>query len=935
MTHVLGLLLLVGAAEARAPVAEPIPVVSTDLAAKLPVDPRVRLGTLPNGLRWFVEPNDKPKDRVELRLVVKAGSLLEDDDQRGIAHFVEHMAFNGTRHFPGNDLVAYLESLGAQFGAHLNAYTSFDETVYQLQIPTDRPGAWESGLLVLSDFAGGVLFEDEECERERGVVLEEWRLGQGLAQRAQDASLPVLFRGSRYLDRLPIGTGDSLGSLTCEAARRFWRDWYRPDLMAVAVVGAVDPAKAESLVKERFGALAAPGAPRARARWKVPDHEGTLGVVFQDAELPQPIVSLGARVDEVEGDTHGHYRHFLLEQMLFGVLNERLGVLSQSPDAPFLAAEASEGALGHERAFQVVAAVPKAGRVGETVQALAREVARLRRYGTTAAELGRARDAMSRNLQSYYDERDKTESREHIEEILRVFLTDEPMPGIPYEYALSRAFLPTISLDEANALARGAFFPESSRVVQALLPAREVAPTEAELVALVDAVAAEAISPPDASEVGSALMASPPEPGTVRLLHRDRRLGTSTWRLGNGATVVLKPTAFQNDEVVLEAFSPGGLSRISDADLVPGITASAIAQRSGLGDLSLVDVARLLAGKVAGVSVGLGRTFEVVSGRSSATDLETLLQLLHLQIARPRFDATAFRLEQQGRREAISARPSSPDALFDDRFNDVVWGHDRRMTAWTPADVEAMDLARSEALFRERFGNAGDFTFVLVGNVDEARVLPLVARYLATLPDDGRRETWVDDGARRVEGVHEVELSRGDTPRARYRLLFHGPFVSTPASRLLLEATAAVLETELMADLREARGGTYGVTASATTTEAPVGTYAIAIEFECDPGRLDELVAATREIVEAVRETLPSEALLATMREKNLRRHETRLRENGPWASSLAVALGNGEDPRTILAFPANNARITPHAVRDLARRVLDPSRHVEGVLTP
>lgn len=935
MTLVLGLLALIGSAQARLPAPEPLPPVPDDLASRLPVDPRVRLGTLPNGLTWFVEPNDKPKDRVELRLVVKAGSLLEDDDQRGIAHFVEHMAFNGTRHFPGNELIVYLESLGAQFGAHLNAYTSFDETVYQLQIPTDRPGAWESGLLVLSDFAGGVLFEDEECEKERGVVLEEWRLGQGLAQRAQDASLPVLYRGSRYLDRLPIGTGDSLESLTCEVARRFWRDWYRPDLMAVAVVGAVDPVRAEALVKERFGALPPPDSARPHARWKVPDHQGTLGVVFQDAELPQPIVTLGARVDEVEGDTHAHYRHFLLEQMLFVVLNERLGVLSQSPDAPFLAAEASEGPLGFERALQVVAAVPKAGRVGETLQALAREVARLRRHGVTAAELGRAREMMARNLQSYYDERDKTESREHVEEILRVFLTNEPMPGIPYEYAMSRAYLPSISIDEANALARGAFFPEASRVVQALLPAREPAPSEAELVALVDAVAAEVLAPPDAGEVGASLMEVLPEPGTVHLVRRDRRLGTSTWRLGNGATVVLKPTPFQNDEVVLEAFSAGGLSKVADADLVPAITAAALAQRSGLGDLTLVDVARLLAGKDAGVSLGLSRTHELVSGRSTATDLETLLQLLHLQLARPRFDAAAFRLEQDGRREAIAARPTSPDALFDDRFNDVAWAHHPRMTAWTAADVEAMDLARSEAVFRDRFGSAGDFTFVLVGNLDEARVLPLVARYLATLPDDGRRESWADDGARRVDGVHELELSRGDTPRARYRLLFHGPFDSTPASRLLLDATAAVLETRLMAELREERGGTYGVTANASTSEAPVGSYTISVEFECDPDRLDELRAAAWAIVGDVRETPPSDALLATMREKNLRRFETRLRDNGPWAASLASALSIGEDPRTILGYPKDNARLTPHAVRDLARRVLDEGRYVEGLLRP
>ncbi len=928
--------LLLGSAFAKPTSPPALPEIATDPTTPLPVDAQVRVGRLANGLTYYVEPNRKPLHRVELRLAVKAGSIVETEEERGIAHFVEHMAFNGTEHFGGNDLIAYLESLGAQFGAHLNAYTSFDETVYKLQLPTDGNGLLDSGLLVLSDWASGVTFDPDECERERGVVLEEWRLGQGLSQRVQTASLPAIFYGSHYLHRLPIGTQDTLQNLTCDAAKAFWQRWYRPELMAVAVVGDIDPDHAVERIEQLFGGLkSAPDAPE-RVWSSVPGHAEPQVVVFTDPEIPQGIVMLGAKVDEVERPDHGAYREFLLAQMVSIMINERLAVAAQDPSAPHIAAEQGQSSLGHLRALQSLTLLPKEGRVLEALALGARELARMQRFGFTVDELRRSRILLARNLQTYYDERDKTESAEHIEEIMRVFLTDEPMPGIPYEYALASAYLPAITVEEANAFARERLFPEDGRVVQVLLPSRgSEAPSVEAVLATLEAVSAETISAPVEEARAQALTTVTPVPGTAKRLARDRKLGTSLWQLSNGTKVLLKPTTLQADEVVLEAFSDGGRSLVSDDDYVPALTAVDIARRSGLGDHDVVALARLMTGRNAGLAPHIGRTQETLSGSASASELETLLQLVYLTFTAPRFDANALELERQGRLESLRNRELSPDSVFEDRFTSLAWQDNPRMTAWTIDDLAKLDLAASERIFRERFASPGDFTFVLVGNLDERKVMPLLNTWIGSLPAPAERETWKDDRARLVDGVHTFELPRGDTPRARVRLLFHGPLEVTPTSQIVLDAVAAVLETELMDRLREQLGGTYGVGANVGSTTRPEGGYTLRVEFECDPARFDELHAAAWEVIESVRDGRVGWGMLETLREKNARSYETALQSNAVWASSLAGLMSEGHPLRDALAFPKRNASFTADEVRDMAAHVLDAKRVIEGIQRP
>lgn len=934
------LALIAGCGGKQAPVQTPasdLPSIPDDLETKLPIDPSVKSGVLPNGLTWYVETNKKPEARAELRLAVKVGSIVEDEDQLGLAHFAEHMAFNGSEHFESNQLVEYLESIGTSFGSHLNAYTSFDETVYQLQVPTDDTDLLDKGFLVLEDWAGGLTFDPVECERERGVVLEEWRTGQGLPQRIQDTTLPVTFHGSRYAERLPIGTPESLESFECDAAVRFYNDWYRPDQMAVIAVGDFDPAWVEQKIVEHFGGLTNPAEPRERVRFDVPDHDETLYAVFSDHEMPQTSVSMLAKVDDVEGDTHGAYRDFLMTSMIFGMINERLGVAAMQPGAAFMGAGAGMSGLGWERGAHSLGVMAKEGQALAAFEAVLMEAERVKKFGFTAPELERAKQEQLAGMQTYYDEREKTPSSSHVGEIVRVFLTGEAMPGVAYEYAMSQKLVPAITLDDVNDWARAEWMPEASRVVQLLMPAKEgleVPDAEALAAAIARAEAAE-LQPPEAEGDDVPLMATLPEPGTVTETGRNAVLDTVEWSLSNGIRVILKVTDFQADAVSFTAWSPGGTSVVDDAELVPALTAISILNKSGVGQHDAVALSRKLAGKTVSVSPWLGSLREGIDGSASVEDLETMFQLIHLSLTEPRFDQTGFDLELDGREEGLRNRLSTPQAIFWDTYTELMWqGHPRYMP-WRMEDLEAMDLDASRRIYEQRFGSLGDTTFVFVGNIDLATFEPLVARYLASLPAGEPGESWRDTGARRVDGTHTKSVSSGDTPRAQVRLEFHGPFKPDWSSRNQLTALADVIQTRLREELREERGGTYGVGVGGNTTAEPFEGYNLSISFQCDPERADELIEATWAVIDEIKAAPVDASYVDNIKEQYRRSRETSVKNNGFWLGGIAGSMRRGEDPEELLTYPARVDALSPAVVHELARTVLNRERYVLLVQRP
>ena len=906
------------------------------LAQTVPVDPRITVGTLPNGLRYYIRANRAPRNRAELRLVVSAGSVLEDDDQRGLAHMVEHMAFNGTTNFPGQRIVAFMQAIGMRFGAHVNAHTGFDETVYQLQIPTDNPAVIDRSLLVLDDWARNVTFDPVEIDKERGVVLEEWRLGLGADSRIRDAQLPLLLRGSRYAERLPIGTPDVLRSFQPERLKKFYTDWYRPDLMAVIAVGDFDPSAIEALITARFSSIPARLDPRPKPAFTAPGHVETLYSVATDPEATATLVNVISTMPERDQTTIGAYRQSLVERLFAGMLSERFEELANSPDPPFLAAQTSrELFIGPSEATSLTALVADGG-VERGLTALFAEAERVRRFGFTATELERQKANMRLFLERASVEEASWESGRLADEYGRNFLQREPIPGIGYEYALHQRFVPEITLAEVNALSAD-WLPNRNRVVTVAAPRRAGAtvPGEARLAAAIDAGSAAKLEAYSDTINTQPLLASLPPSGTIARTTTRAELGITEWELSNGVRVVLKPTAFKQDEILFRAISPGGTSLASDADFIAAETATAVISRSGLGTLPENALQRALAGKNAFVQPRIGDTDEGLSGGATSRDLETMFQLIYLTFTQPRGDADAFKTLTAQLAATLANREAQPDAVFRDAVEEAVTQGHPRARPLTLSQLPQMRLETSLAFYRSRFADASDFTFVFVGTIDLETIAPLAERYLASLPSVRKPERALDVGIRPPSAIVERQLRKGVDPRSLVSVVFTGPFLNTQQNRIILRAMTETLEGNLQRTLREDLGGTYGVTVDPEFDRRAGGMYRVTVSFACDPARLDVLVAALFRDVEQFRRTGPSVGQVADQRLALARDLETHSRSNSYLLNQLTDKYQYGEDPAEAFRLQQFYDQITPAAVRDAAQTYLDLSRYVKVTLLP
>jgi zinc protease len=905
-------------------------------AQPLPVDSQVTVGTLPNGLRYYVRANPKPEHRAELRLVVRAGSVLEDDDQQGLAHFVEHMAFNGTRHFEKQQLVNYLESIGMKFGPEVNAYTSFDETVYMLQIPTDTASVVQTAFQILEDWANGLAFDSVEIDKERGVIMEEWRLGRGAGARMRDKQLPIVLKGSKYAERLPIGKPEIIQSFHHEVLKRFYRDWYRPDLMAVIAVGDFDPKAIAGLIRQHFAPLRDPSAERPRPTIDVPDHAEPLFAIASDKEATNTSVSVLYMQALRDHSTVGAYRQEIVENLFSAMLNARLFELSQRADPPFLGGGAGQGRfIGAKEVFSLGAAVKDGGTV-RGLDALLTEAERVARFGFTPAELEREKARMLRGLEQAYAEREKTESDAYADEYVRNFLEQEPIPGITMELALTREFLPGITLDDVNGLAR-AWITPTNRVVMVSAPQKEdvPVPTDAELGSVFGQVAGKQITA-YADTLGQApLVPDAPKPSPIVAEQTIPEIGVTEWTLANGVRVVLKPTDFKDDEVLMQAVSPGGTSLVADDRFMSASLASGIVSMSGVGTFSAVDLQKVLAGKAVRVNPSIGDTEEGLRGSASPKDLETLFQLAYLYVTAPRLDSAAFASLRQRLLAFVANRGASPEANFQDTLQVTLAQHNPRERPLTPAVVQEVDLGSAMAFYRDRFADASDFTFYFVGNIDLAAIRPLVEEYLGGLPSLRRHETWRDLNIPPPTGVVRKVVHKGMEPKGRTQLVFTGPFQDSREARYALRALGDALEIRLRDVLREDLGGVYGVGVGASSQIAPDTIYSVSIGFGADPARLDELVDSTFTVLRAFQSAGPSDSIVHKVQEAQIRERETSLKQNGYWLGQLVAAQRWGSDPRNILTYDQLIDGLTGATIRDAARRYLRLDNYVQVTLVP
>ncbi|UCC82100.1 MAG: insulinase family protein [Gemmatimonadota bacterium] len=907
-----------------------------DPQAPLPVDSAVTLGTLPNGLRYYIRENPEPQERAELRLVVKAGSVLEDEDQLGLAHFVEHMAFNGTEHFEKQELVDYLEGIGMRFGPDLNAYTSFDETVYMLMVPTDSAELVATAFQILEDWAHGQLFDHEEIDKERGVIVEEWRLGRGAAARIRDQQLPILFQGSRYAERLPIGEPEIIQDFEYETLKRFYRDWYRPDLMAVIAVGDFETAVIQELIHKHFAGIPMPDIAPQRPTYPVPDHEETLFAIATDPEATFNSVAVYWKQPPREVGTLGAYRQSIVEALYNRMLNFRFFELTQEADPPFIGASSSQGRIIGSREVYVLGAGVQENGHERAIEVLLSEAQRVARHGFTESELEREKSELLRFLQQAYDEREKTRSSRYASEYARAFLYDEPIPGIAYEYEIHQQLLPGVQLDEVNRLARE-WITESNRVILVDGPEKEGAemPTEGELLDVFAAVESEEIEAYVDAATVAPLVPVVPEPAEIVEIEELEEIGVQRWTLANGVRVLLKPTDFKDDEILFSSWSPGGTSLASDQDYVAAITASTVVTLAGVGDFSFVDLQKKLAGKAVRVSPSIGSLAEAVGGSASPSDVETMFQLIYLYFTAPRRDSAAFQSLKSRMQAFLANRDADPGSAFSDTLNVTLTQHHVRSRPPTLELYDEMNLDASYEFYRDRFADAGDFFFVFVGNFDPDSLKPLIQTYIGGLPSAGREETWRDVGMRYPTGVIQKTVYKGIEPKSQTRIVFTGPFEWTRENRYAMRALSNTLRIRLREVLREDMGGTYGVSASGSGTRDPVADYRFSIGFGTAPERLEEMVDAVFLQIDSLQTVGPSQEDIDKVKEMQRRARETDLRENSYWLGQLIAAERYAVDPRNILNYEEMIDGLTAEMVRQAALRYLRTDNYVQVTLYP
>ncbi len=912
------------------------PAATIPLSRPLPLDTSIISGTLPNGFHYFIRHNGKPEKRAELRLAVNAGSVLEDNDQQGLAHFVEHMAFNGTKHFAKNDLVNYLESVGVRFGPDLNAYTSFDETVYMLQVPTDTPSIVDKAFEILGDWAHEVSFSDSEIDKERGVVMEEWRLGRGASARMRDKQFPILFHGSRYAERLPIGKPKIIESFDHNILRRFYKDWYRPDLMAVIAVGDFDPHAVENLVKRTFGDIPDPATERPRDLFPVPDHKQTFYAIATDSEATLTSIDV-YYLQPVEPETLvTDYRRSLVEALFNGMLNERFDELARKPDPPFLYAYGGQGGLVRTKGSFSLGAAVKEGGIAKGLTAVMTEAARVLRYGFTETELQRTKSDLLRSIESAYNERNKTESGPLADELVRHFLTEEPVPGITYEYALYKRFLPDITLQEVDSLAPK-WIEANNRVVTVSAPEKSAAsiPDTTELARILNDVEKESVTPYTDVVPSEPLLKTSPIPGSVlsQTFLSDGDITKVT--LSNGVVAYLKQTDFKNDEVIFSAFSNGGTSLVPDSEYIAALTATALLQECGIGDFDRTALGKKLAGKIVQVAPFIGEHTQGLSGSAAPDDLKTLFELIHLYFTSPRADTAAFRSYVTRMRAFLENRTARPESAFEDTIQAVMSQHSYRRRPFNVAMLGELNLEKSLTIYRDRFANACEFTFVFVGNFKQDRIDSLLATYVGSLRSTGRQETWRDLGIRPPQGVIEKTVRRGIAQKSQVRLVFTGPFVWNQENRFALDALAQVLTIKLRESLREDKGGTYGVRVSAAPIHIPEDRYQFTISFGCAPRRVDELTRAAFNVIDSVQRFPPDSSTVEKVRETTLREREVSMKQNDFWLNAMVFCLQNGVDLHQILTYTSLVRSLAPATVQDAAKQYLNKNRYIEFRMFP
>lgn len=870
----------------------------------IPVDPNVRIGKLDNGLTYYLRKNNLPANRADFYIAQKVGSIQEEENQRGLAHFLEHMCFNGTTHFPGDALKQYLERIGVKFGENLNAYTSVDETVYNISnVPVNTPGAVDSCLLILHDWSNDLTLDPKEIDKERGVINEEWRTRMSAMQRFQEKLLPAMFAGTKYATCFPIGTMDVVMNFKPQTLRDYYEKWYRPDLQGIVVVGDIDVDAVEAQIKKLFADVPAQPNAAKREYYPVNDNKEPIVLIARDKEQPhiQAIVfNKHKATPEPEKDKIGYLVENYATNLINNMLNARLNELLQEANPPYIYAGSYDGDFFVAKTKQAFTGIVvcKEDAVESGIATLLREMERARRFGFTKSEYQRARAEYLRNLESAYNERDKRKNDEYINEYVRHFLDNEPIPGIENEYGIISQIAPSIPVEPLNMMMQ-TLVTDTNQVVAIFGPEKEnlKMPTEDAIKKILHDVKTEELAPYVDKVSDEPLMKETPKGGKIISEQKDDAFGTTMLTLSNGVKVIIKKTDFKADEIIMKGVSLGGSSLFPDSEIINinGLDAVSV---GGLGNFSTVDLEKILAGKRASVGYGIGDKTESVNGYCSPKDFETMMQLTYLTFTAPRRDDDAFASYKNRNKAAWLNQEMNPMTAFGDSVTYALrMGHPRTLRIKSDM-VDKMDYDKILAMYQDRFKDASDFTFIFVGNVDIEEMKPLIAEYLGALPSINRKESFKDNKIEYRKGVYKNEFIREqETAKASNFVCFTGTCKYDLKNTILMDMTCQVMDLVYTEKVREDEGGTYSVYVGGNLSKYPKEIAGLQVIFDTAPSKREKLMKIIFAEIEHIAKEGPSETNLNKVKEFMLKKHTEDLKENGYWMGSIDEYLFTGMNP--------------------------------------
>jgi zinc protease len=911
-------------------------LIQSQTSEALPVDPSVKIGKLSNGLTYYIKKNIKPEKRAELRLIVKVGSVCEDDDQKGLAHFCEHMAFNGTKNFPKKDLVNFVESIGMQFGPQLNAYTNFDETVYMLQVPTDKQDVFEKGMNVIKEWSQFVSYEDIEIDKERGVILEEERGYRSAEERISRKQLPVSYFGSKYAERDIIGDTSIIAFAKYDVFKRFYRDWYRPDLMAVVVVGDVQPDDVEKLIKSLFSELTMPEKIRPREKYPVPGHDNTLISIESDKELSFPTITMTILHPEKKYTNQLLYKEHLKNDLATSMINARLNEFTNKPNPPFQFGYSYYSTyLGDKDALSMFA-MAKGDDVMYSFDVLLTELYKAFQTGFNQTEMDRTIKESIRYAESNVLEKDKTESSRIVYYYISNFLNETPIISPEQRLELMKKLYPTINLEEVYASFRNLVTDKNIKILISSPDKKEIKiPTKDEISNKFNSIKTKKYEKYDDIFLSKPLFDKEVKPGKITNIKDNKVLDFKELTLSNGAKVILKKTDFKNDEVILNAFSPGGTSLMSDKDFISGNYSDYILNQSGTGNYNENDFNKYMTGKIASVYTNIGEISENMGGSCSPQDIELFMQLLHLKFSYPRYDEEAFTSFINKMQDRIKDSQNSPESVYYDSISCNMSNYHYRRLPLTLDFLSSVDHKKAYQLYKERFADASDFVFIFVGSFDFDIIKPLIEKYVASLPALNRKETWKDVGVKNPAKNLDRVFNIGADYKSNVDIRYYGDFEYNAKNLLILRGLQEIMDIRFREEIREEKGGTYGVGIYSYGSKFPKQEYNIYISWGCSPERYEELTKTAYGVINEMKNKIVSDSNFNKFKEIVRREYEVNIKRNYFWSDEIKNIYWLNKDPNVVVKFEEFLDKITKEDIQNAAKLYLNDKRNSKFVKLP